>query len=299
VAERARRALTAVAVRRDARGRRALAAWAAPAGDRRTRQWPEAAIASAPGGRAQCNVCGWQGEAFWGVEHCESASCPVCGSIARDRFLYWCWTQRTAYQPEAVVLETSPRLGHTYRARMSERVRYLCSDFDESAHAGQIVLDLQQIDLPDASLDVVLTPHVLEHVPDTDRALSELVRVLRPGGHVLLQVPFPQARTGRPPAPEYHGDSTLVHWRFGWDLADRARGHGFETDVLVTSELRDAVAQGRSFAYDGTDCDVDDLLAGATGVDLTPVADAGQAARYGFRPPFLFITLHLRKPGAA
>jgi ubiquinone/menaquinone biosynthesis C-methylase UbiE len=82
------------------------------------------------------------------------------------------------------VLETSPRLGDTYRSRMTERVRYVCSDFDESAHAGQIVLDLQSIVLPDASVDVVLTPHVLEHVPDTDRALSELLRVLRPAGHV-------------------------------------------------------------------------------------------------------------------
>jgi SAM-dependent methyltransferase len=163
-------------------------------------------------------------------------------------------------------------------------------------HAGQIVLDLQSIDLPDASVDVVLTPHVLEHVPDTDRALSELLRVLRPGGHVLLQVPIPHARTAPPLAPEYHGDSTLVHWRFGWDLADRTRAHGFETDVLVTRELADAVAEGRSFPYDGTDFDVDDLMGGASGVDLTVVAGLGESERHGFLPPFQFITLHLRRP---
>jgi SAM-dependent methyltransferase len=300
VADRARRVRLALVVRIDERARRANAAWAVPGGDRRTRQWPEAALASTTEqAAAQCNVCGWRGAAFGGTEHCESASCPGCGSIARDRFLYWCWTQRTRYDPHAVVLETSPRLDGSYRAKMAERVRYVCSDFDESAHAGQIVLDLQQIDLPDASIDVVLTPHVLEHVPDTDRALSELLRILRPGGHVLLQVPFPQARTSRPPKPEYHGDSTLVHWRFGWDLADLTRRHGFETDILVTTELSDAVAQGRSFSYDGMDCDVDDLLADANRINLTPVADAQQAARHGFRPPFLFITLHLRKPAPA
>ncbi|MEX2291553.1 MAG: class I SAM-dependent methyltransferase [Mycobacteriales bacterium] len=290
---------SAVVLRIDQRARRARVAWEVPVGDRRTRQWPEAAVASTTAKSAQCNVCGWHGAAFGGVEHCESATCPVCGSIARDRFLYWCWTQRTSYDPKAVVLETSPRLDGTYRAKMCDRVSYLCSDFDQAAHAGQVVLDLQQIDLPDASIDLVLTPHVLEHVPDTDRALSELLRILRPGGHVLLQVPFLQSRTGRPPVPEYHGDSTLVHWRFGWDLAARTRGHGFETDVLVTSELSDAVTQGRSFSYAGSDCDVHDLLSGATGVELTPVADAEQAARHGFRPAFLFITLHLRKADPA
>ena len=59
--------------------------------------WPEAAFASTPGGAVACNVCGWVGERFLGTEHCESAQCPVCGSIARDRFLSWCWTPRTPY----------------------------------------------------------------------------------------------------------------------------------------------------------------------------------------------------------
>lgn len=96
------------------------------------------------------------------------------------------------------------------------RLDYTASDYDESAHRGVVQLDLQAIDLPDASVDVVLTPHVLEHVPDTDRALAELFRILTPGGSVFLQVPLPQAVTGVPAEPEYHGDHTLVFFRFGW-----------------------------------------------------------------------------------
>ncbi|MCW2667571.1 MAG: Methyltransferase type 11 [Frankiales bacterium] len=279
---------------RDTETRRALLAWRAARGDRRLLRWPEAVLASAADA-VECNVCGWRGAAFGGVEHCESAPCPVCGSIGRDRFLYWCWTQRTAYDAGATLLETSPRLGAGYRARMAERLTYLSSDFDLSAHKADLQLDLQDIALPDSSVDVVLTPHVLEHVPDTDRALRELRRILRPGGDVFLQVPFPQAKTAPPPGPEYHGDGTLVHWRFGWDLADRVREHGFACTVLVPVELRDAAAAGRSFVYHGDDCDVDDLMSGAGAVDLHAVADAQQTARHGFRPVFQFITLHLRK----
>ncbi|MCW2614187.1 MAG: Methyltransferase type 11 [Frankiales bacterium] len=271
--------------------------WSKGSGDRRTRTWPEAAEKSQLRGvTSVCNICGWRGRGFEGVKHSESALCPVCGSISRDRFLYWCWTQRTAYDPRAAVLETSPRMGQLYRDRMAERVDYTASDYDESAHKAVIKLDLQDMALPDASVDVVLTPHVLEHVPDTGRALSELFRVLKPGGHVFLQIPLPQARTMVPTEPEYHGDWTLVYFRFGWDLADVIRSHGFACDTLVTSELRDAAAHGHCWVHDGPDCDVDDLVAGADPAAMTVIADAAQAERHGFQPGYQFVTFDLHKP---
>jgi demethylmenaquinone methyltransferase/2-methoxy-6-polyprenyl-1,4-benzoquinol methylase len=62
-------------------------------------------------------------------------------------------------------------------------------------HAG---LDphLQQADvisLPyeDQSFDVVMAAHVLEHLPDPQRALAEMVRVLKPGGMVFICVTRP------------------------------------------------------------------------------------------------------------
>ena len=130
------------------------------------------------------------GSAFLGIAHTESATCPQCGSIARDRFLLWCFTQRAGKMRGARVIETSPRLGGEYRAYMQRWFSYRTSDFDLSAHRGDIQIDLQQIDLPDAAVDVVLTPHVLEHVPDTGKALSELFRVIAPGGRMYLQVPL-------------------------------------------------------------------------------------------------------------
>lgn len=278
----------------------ARAAWRARPGDRRTLTWPEATgVSQLRQVTSVCNICGWRGRGFGGIAHSESAVCPVCGSIGRDRFLYWCWVRRTAYDRAAVVLETSPRLDARYRERMGLRVAYTASDYDESSHRGVVKLDLQDMDLPDASVDVVLTPHVLEHVPDTDRALAELFRVLRPGGDVFLQIPLPQGRTGVPTEPEYHGDRTLVYFRFGWDLADRIRSHGFTCQTLVTSELRDAAANGHSWVHDGADCDVDDLMATADAGTMTVVADAAQAARYGFRPAYQFVTFHMHRPGAA
>jgi ubiquinone/menaquinone biosynthesis C-methylase UbiE len=44
--------------------------------------------------------------------------------------------------------------------------------------------------LPDASGDTLLCTEVLEHLEEPGRALEEFRRVLRPGGHLILTVPF-------------------------------------------------------------------------------------------------------------
>lgn len=47
------------------------------------------------------------------------------------------------------------------------------------------------LDMPyaDGSFDVVLASEILEHVPEDDRAISELVRILAPGGILAITVP--------------------------------------------------------------------------------------------------------------
>lgn len=44
--------------------------------------------------------------------------------------------------------------------------------------------------VPDGSFDTVVTINTLEHIYDLQGTLHELVRVLRPGGRLILAVPF-------------------------------------------------------------------------------------------------------------
>jgi SAM-dependent methyltransferase len=46
------------------------------------------------------------------------------------------------------------------------------------------VLDVQAIPFPDARFDAVIANHMLFHVPERGKALYEIHRVLRPGGHL-------------------------------------------------------------------------------------------------------------------
>ncbi|MEJ7635116.1 class I SAM-dependent methyltransferase [Aeromicrobium sp.] len=65
------------------------------------------------------------------------------------------------------------------------------------------------LDMPyaDGSFDVVLASEILEHVPQDDAAISELVRILAPGGILAITVPrwLPE-RICWALSDEYHGN---------------------------------------------------------------------------------------------
>lgn len=259
--------------------------------------WRRAALLDESPAAAACNVCGWSGDAFGGGHHSEAAICPACGAISRDRFLFHCFVRSLA-PGRYRVLETSPRLGDAYRRAMAGWFDYRASDFDERAHRTGLHLDLQDLALDDASLDVLLTPHVLEHVPDTGRALAEIHRVLAPGGRMFLQVPVLQGRTAPPAVPEFHGDATPVFWRFGFDMTERLRDAGFTARLLCVEGFRALVAAGvRSWPEPPSpEFDVDGMLAAAPAADLAPIADRRQARRHGFQPAYMFLTWEAAKP---
>ncbi|HVF03311.1 MAG TPA: methyltransferase domain-containing protein [Frankiaceae bacterium] len=251
-------------------------------------------------GLRRCAVCRWQGAAFTGGNHCEASVCPGCGAIGRDRWLFHCLTTSVAgIGKQTRLLETSPRLGDSYKDAMAARVDYLASDYDQRAHKADIALDLQKIDLPDASLDVVMTSHVLEHVPDTSAALNELMRVLKPGGSVILLVPVLQGATAPPAEPEFHGDDTPVFWRFGLDLTGTLRAHGFETRLLCTADFRRHADAGDPTWPDGIspEWDVASIVAATDPNELTVICDDRLADTLGLVPSYMYLGWHARKPG--
>lgn len=52
-----------------------------------------------------------------------------------------------------------------------------------------VKMDITNINLPDNQFDCVLCWHVLEHIPDDEKAIRELFRILKPLGWAILQSP--------------------------------------------------------------------------------------------------------------
>jgi SAM-dependent methyltransferase len=102
----------------------------------------------------------------------------------------------------------------------------------------------------DASFDLVVTSETLEHVPDFERALGEIRRVLRPDGQHIFTVPLLWDRPTRRRAtlgedgkaehrlpPSYHGppggrDDFLVFFEFGSDFPEAVAAAGFEVEIV-------------------------------------------------------------------
>lgn len=71
---------------------------------------------------------------------------------------------------------------------------YTTHDWPGTVHAGatgaDIVADIHELPIDDASFDFVLLTEVLEHVAQPGQVLDELLRVLASDGTLLLTVPF-------------------------------------------------------------------------------------------------------------
>ena len=59
----------------------------------------------------------------------------------------------------------------------------------ESARVGAVQGDALKLPFADGSFDRVIASEVLEHIPDDEKAMAELARVLRPGGSMAVTVP--------------------------------------------------------------------------------------------------------------
>jgi SAM-dependent methyltransferase len=144
---------------------------------------------------------------------------------------------------------------------------------------------------------VVVSAHVLEHVPDFNAALLELHRVLRPGGHALVQVPLQQAATHAADTVEFHGDESRVWWRFGLDLTDLMRKARFEVAVLVTADLHRRVERGDAdWPHITPEVDARAIVRSARLEELVPVADDTVSRILGFEPSYMFVTWDCLKP---
>ena len=89
---------------------------------------------------------------------------------------------------------------------------YRTFDFDETTGAD-VVGDIHAIPLKDGSVDAIICSSVLEHVRDPLRAMTELTRILKPGGKMFFYVPSTK------PYHAHHGHYPDF-WRFFSDTIE-------------------------------------------------------------------------------
>jgi ADP-heptose:LPS heptosyltransferase/SAM-dependent methyltransferase len=146
-------------------------------------------------------------------------------------------------KPE-VTVETCERLEGTMTVALAKRFGILPADDDRR---GNVVLGPHRI--PDASCDAVFSSHLLEHIEDTEAALTEWWRVVKPGGHLVLYLPHRHfyPNVGEEGAnPDHKHDfmpaevtAFMVALADGFDLVvSEERNEGFEYSFLQVYRKR-------------------------------------------------------------
>jgi SAM-dependent methyltransferase len=115
--------------------------------------------------------------------------CPRCRSIARNRVLVLYLSRHPeTLPPGARVLHLAPEPAvHRWLSRRRD-IAHTTADLRRRPLVD-LQFDAHDVPFPEASFDLVLCSHVLEHVRDDVKVLRELGRVVRPRGRVLIQIP--------------------------------------------------------------------------------------------------------------
>jgi hypothetical protein len=189
----------------------------------------------------ECPICGARGKFIAEVHFPDifnfDAICPNCGSLPRNRLLKLAVDRRVKLSASTRLLHFAPEAPVT--SFIKERVGlYVTADL--FARGVDLQLNIESIDQPDQSWDVVICSHVLEHV-DHHRALRELHRILAPHGTLLALFPIVEAWPHDYEAPEVQSrHDRALHFgkenhmrRFGRSMRDEIVQAGFELETFA------------------------------------------------------------------
>ncbi len=187
-----------------------------------------------------CNICN-QGLRKFIPVHDGDKLCPRCGSLGRNRRLFDV-LQKGYLKKNNRVLDFSPSRNLYRVLKENENIKYISTDF-----SGEFLsdhhYDITKIDLPDQSIDLIICYHILEHIDNDGRAMTELHRILRIGGTCLIQTPFKDGDIYEDPLIQtsserlkHFGQTDHVRIYSVNGLRNRLLSAGFQVDVREYTE---------------------------------------------------------------
>lgn len=175
----------------------------------------------------------------------ENVLSPSTLSLERHRLLWLYLKEQTSFFSAPLkVLHFAPEQAFYKRFKKLKNLDYTTTDLNSPL--ADIKADICNLPFEDNSFDFILCNHVLEHIPDDEKAMKELYRVLSPGGTAILQIPQDLRRA------ETFEDDTITnpkerarifgqydHVRvYGRDFFDKLRSIGFKVDeVDLTAKM--------------------------------------------------------------
>lgn len=142
------------------------------------------------------------------------------------------------------LLHIAPELCFIDKFKAMENLDYTTADLESPL--ADVKMDVHAIPFDDNTFDVVFCNHVMEHVDDDIKAMSEIHRVLKPGGWAIIQSPqdYSREETLEDPSITDPKERERIYWQsdhvrlFGMDYGKRLEKAGFQvTEDKYVMEL--------------------------------------------------------------
>jgi SAM-dependent methyltransferase len=190
-----------------------------------------------------CPVCNHQTPIFiaGGVKFRINAMCPNCDSLERHRFLAYFIKNKFNLEDDLKLLHFAPEKSFYNIFNNLENIEYYTGDIKKSAYVKEII-DIQDIPYDDDFFNLIICNHVLEHVPDDNKAMEELHRIVKPAsqnGGAIIMVPLDFNRSETLEKEEYNTPELREkyygqhdHLRYyGMDFQEKLESVGFNVEV--------------------------------------------------------------------
>lgn len=171
----------------------------------------------------------------------ENALSPSTLSLERHRLLWLYLQNETDFfnlDKKFKVLHIAPEQCFLKLFRNQKNLDYTTSDLESPI--ADVKADICNLPFEDNKFDVVFCNHVLEHIPDDNKAMQELFRVMKKGGFGIFQIPQDLSRvqtfeddsiTDREERTKIFGQYDHVRV-YGRDYFNRLRNVGFTVNEV-------------------------------------------------------------------
>ncbi|WP_420388033.1 methyltransferase domain-containing protein [Roseivirga sp.] len=180
-----------------------------------------------------------------------NALCPDSLSLERHRLMWLYLKDKTNFFTEPhKLLHIAPELCFIKKFKSMENLDYTTADLESPL--ADVKMDVHEIPFEDETFDVVFCNHVMEHVDNDIKAMSEIHRVLKPGGWAIIQSPqdYSREETLEDPSITDPKERERVYWQsdhvrlFGMDYGKRLEKAGFTvTEDRYVMELPEATVK--------------------------------------------------------